>query len=317
MPFRYAAPIHSFSVNRGAWVLEAEKGKILPVSPGLGVTVRHVAGEGPPLASYDFQARLVTVTGKLPEVKTRIGIFAQPNPTAFAVSILGRESSRQTPPLPARAPDWVIEGPEVRSLVAECLQPSDNIYAEHLLLMGAKARNPDLRTFVQARSELARFAESQWGLTLEDLRAVDGSGLSRHNLVTANGLARILRSVLDKPYQDDFLQAMPSPGRGTLSSRLPGVPVLAKTGTLNSVTSLSGYIRPSEADGLIFSVMMNNGVRPASQLREIQDEIVRILAQFSTSGTPSYGRRNSRETELVQVNLSNPGDSALGVYWLY
>ena len=86
---------------------------------------------------------------------------------------------------------------------------------------------------------------------------VDGSGLSRHNLLSTSLLSGIIHSVVAKG-DNNFLECLPSPGKGTLISRLERYKdehILAKTGSLGGVACLSGYIKSRE---LSFSIIVNN-----------------------------------------------------------
>ena len=86
---------------------------------------------------------------------------------------------------------------------------------------------------------------------------VDGSGLSRHDLFPTSLLSGIIHSVVERG-DGDFLECLPSPGKGTLRGRLEsykGEHILAKTGSLSAVASLSGYIK---SRGVSFSVIVNN-----------------------------------------------------------
>ena len=96
--------------------------------------------------------------------------------------------------------------------------------------------------FLDAAGAMGEFYEKTVGLEPGLIRPMDGSGLSRHNLVTTKGLARILRHIYRTELKDIFLEALPAPGEGTLRNRLAGIPVFAKTGTLSSASALSGYV---------------------------------------------------------------------------
>ena len=114
----------------------------------------------------------------------------------------------------------------------------------------------------------------------------DGSGVSRYNLVTAGQIVRLLeymrsRSDLFPAYRD----ALPIAGvDGTLENRLRGTPAegraRAKTGTLNGVTTLSGYVDSAEGEPLAFSVLVEFYVGSSAPRRAVQDSIVAALARF-------------------------------------
>ena len=76
-------------------------------------------------------------------------------------------------------------------------------------------------------------------------------------------------------------RSLPAGGEGTLSSRLEGVPVRAKTGTLfiRPASTLSGFVRTQAGTLVAFSVLTHD--LPESTALAIEDEIVRTLAAAS------------------------------------
>ena len=72
---------------------------------------------------------------------------------------------------------------------------------------------------------------------------------------------------------------------GTLANRMNNYPVAgnlrAKTGTLNGVSCLSGYVQTRDGEMLAFAMMMQNFISSASDYRQAQDRIGTLLAGFS------------------------------------
>ncbi len=93
---------------------------------------------------------------------------------------------------------------------------------------------------------------------------IDGSGLSHDNRTTAELQTALLRYA----YRNDevypmLYESLPIAGvDGTLDSRMKNSPayanVHAKTGTLNGVSTLSGYVTASNGHKLCFSILVNN-----------------------------------------------------------
>ena len=74
-----------------------------------------------------------------------------------------------------------------------CLPPSDNNIAEHLFLLGAKAQGAfTTDPYPTARERMTAFMTGTVGVKKDDFRIYDGSGMSRHNLVTVRGIAQLL-----------------------------------------------------------------------------------------------------------------------------
>jgi len=110
----------------------------------------------------------------------------------------------------------------------------------------------------------------------------DGSGLAAGNLVTPRAFVQLLGYMRRHPQRGPFFAALPRPGQpGTLLKRFVGTPfesrVLAKTGSIDRVNSLSGYIEQPNGRTITFSVQANARAVPYSQmLAQIDSVIVEI-----------------------------------------
>jgi D-alanyl-D-alanine carboxypeptidase/D-alanyl-D-alanine-endopeptidase (penicillin-binding protein 4) len=114
----------------------------------------------------------------------------------------------------------------------------------------------------------------------------DGSGLSRYNYVTDETVVRILQNFQQRPANAAaFSATLPVAGRdGTLAGRMIGTPaeakVRAKTGTTDNVRAVSGYVEDADGELLVFSIIANNFVVPASQITAAADRALIRLATF-------------------------------------
>jgi D-alanyl-D-alanine carboxypeptidase/D-alanyl-D-alanine-endopeptidase (penicillin-binding protein 4) len=82
-----------------------------------------------------------------------------------------------------------------------------------------------------------------------------------------------------------YLDALPVAGvDGTLETRMRGTSAegraRAKTGTLNGVTSLSGYVDAADGERLAFSMMIEFYTGSSAPRRAVQDSVVAALARF-------------------------------------
>lgn len=110
----------------------------------------------------------------------------------------------------------------------------------------------------------------------EKLRVVDGSGLSRYNLISCRQLVHLLGAV-------DLRGVLPAPGEGTLRRRfLDGWArgnLVAKTGTMSNVSALTGYLFPGSDKECRFAIMINGHLEATSKRKAIEDELVERWAQ--------------------------------------
>ena len=170
--------------------------------------------------------------------------------------------------------------PPLREVVALINKPSDNLITEITLkTLGKEVRGEG--TTAAGVQVLREFLQSA-GLEMGAVHIVDGSGLSRINGVSAENFVRLLEYMHRSPHAEVFRESLPVYGvDGTLRNRLRGTPVqgngYAKTGSLNRVSSLSGYLRTKSGRWLAFSIIMNAYNAPASDARALQDKLVQIL----------------------------------------
>lgn len=119
------------------------------------------------------------------------------------------------------------------------------------------------------------------GADAKNLHLVDGSGLSAANRATSSALAELLaRTANDPTLGPPLRQALAIAGvNGTLRDRPSGSGrVLAKTGTLDGVSSLSGYATTQSGARFAFSILMNGHLLSAWQAHAAQDRIAALLA---------------------------------------
>ncbi len=148
-----------------------------------------------------------------------------------------------------------------------------------------RASKPDAETPPPSIESLADGLVTKAGADPRAVRLVDGSGLSRLNLVTAQSVVQVLRYAYGQPYRDVLIRALPVAGNdGTLRRRMQGTRAAgnmrAKTGTLNAVSGLSGYVTAPNGEPLVFSILMNNFLTGPQQARAAQDRIGVLLSEL-------------------------------------
>ena len=151
----------------------------------------------------------------------------------------------------------------------------NNLYAEHLL----RALTPEgsaAAGVARVRALLSRAGAER----VSDLSLMDGSGLSRKDLITPSAMVALLRYMRTQPSAAVFMASLPTGGGAgsTLRNRLGGVPVRAKTGSIAYARCLSGYVTGPDGRLLAFSVMANNYTAQGSRITGAMDGIVRALA---------------------------------------
>ncbi|WP_315335570.1 D-alanyl-D-alanine carboxypeptidase/D-alanyl-D-alanine-endopeptidase [Pseudomonas grimontii] len=176
----------------------------------------------------------------------------------------------------------------LQALITPLLKLSNNNMSEALLkAMGRKTANAG--TAAAGVAAVAAFMQRQ-GLDPATLSQVDGSGLSRRNLVSAQNLTDLLLVTAKQPWFDAWYNALPIAGNadrmtgGSLRYRLRGTAaennLHAKTGSMAGVSSLSGYITDAQGRRLVFSMISNNYVSDAAPVRALENRLALALAQW-------------------------------------
>lgn len=179
-------------------------------------------------------------------------------------------------------PLFTHRSPPLRDVLPAFLKPSQNQIGEILL----KSMGRELRAAGTADAGLAVVdsAMRAWGMPAGALRAADGSGLSRYNLVAPELLVALLEREARGPNAAVFRDALPVAGQdGTLAVRMQGTPLAgnlrAKTGTLGGVRSLSGYLTTASGERLVFSILSNSHTRAARDVDRVAEAaLLRIFA---------------------------------------
>lgn len=281
MPNKYAAPVTAFTVDRGSVELWADSKTITWRPPAPDLRIKREAGQVLKV-TYDPIRGIATVTGPLPATSTRLDTLALPNPDRSACLIFGREFA-YTERVPTQKPDLVKAGPKLADITKECLVKSDNQIAEHLLLLAAERVGPlGKEPYKLASARLKAFLTDSCGLNGGDFRPDDGSGLSRHNLVTTRGLSQLLVWAMQQAWAPVWQGLLASPAQGTLKSRLPGSSFRGKTGTLDAVVALSGYVTTKGGETLVLSVIVNNSIVGDAATRKVVDQFAAAVEQLGT-----------------------------------
>ncbi|MET8159892.1 D-alanyl-D-alanine carboxypeptidase/D-alanyl-D-alanine-endopeptidase [Sphaerisporangium sp. NPDC005289] len=207
------------------------------------------------------------------------------------------------------------ESMPLSQLLVPFLKLSNNMHAEILTkAMGRKVSGKG--TWDAGLAVTTAFAKAN---RVKNVRLRDGSGLSRLDGVTPGELTDYLIALRAKPWFTTWYDALPIAGNadrftgGTLRSRMAGTAaannVHAKTGSLTSVSGLSGYVTSADGEPLVFSIITNNYLtgnpKPA-----VEDAIAVRLAQFKRD-TPV-----DTPAQLRTATPASPDDPARECSWL-
>lgn len=211
-----------------------------------------------------------------------VGVFRHLLETA-GVSVENDEICRTKTPANLE-PLVVHSSPKMARLVAEVNLHSNNMMAETLLkLVAAKVGGTPAR-WSAGQDAVAKLLE-QAGLQHGSFQYLNGSGLYEADFASAVDMARFLRWVHGQPFGKEFVDSLPIAGKsGTLRGRMGGTPaglhVMAKTGTLDGVSTLSGYVQAQSGRWYTFAFLFNGTKVAHGVPRGLQDRLCAILAEF-------------------------------------
>jgi len=124
------------------------------------------------------------------------------------------------------------------------------------------------------------------GIAPDSILQSDGSGLSRHNLVTPSAIVQLyIYMAKQSKFSQAWRDSLTIGGvDGTLANRFKGTAaqnnMRGKTGTIDQVSALSGYVTTAAGEPLVVSFIVN-GVPTGRDRTSMMDDIVVALARFN------------------------------------
>ena len=138
---------------------------------------------------------------------------------------------------------------------------SNNLMARHLLLTLGKERYGDPATLEKGAATMAEWGRER-GFDLTGVDIDNGSGLSRSTHISVLQMAKILIAAGHSRFAPEYLASFPLAGMdGTLRSRMKSSPagaVRLKTGHLDSVSGVAGYVTASSGKTYVLVSLVNN-----------------------------------------------------------
>lgn len=187
---------------------------------------------------------------------------------------------------PAGAKEVAEVSHSMYNVLAQMNKESDNHSAITVFKVAGAAFDSPPGSLDKGESAVINFLTAM-GNDRNTFEILEGSGLTRFNTVNSDLYIRLLKYMYDdlKTF-DYFYGSLAIAGKdGTLRNRMIGTEaesnVHAKTGTLNSVSALSGYAVSRDNELLLFYIVMNGFGSGRELPRSIQDQICEQLCMFS------------------------------------
>jgi D-alanyl-D-alanine carboxypeptidase/D-alanyl-D-alanine-endopeptidase (penicillin-binding protein 4) len=159
---------------------------------------------------------------------------------------------------------------------------SQNLHAELMLRLLGRERGT--AGTIDGGLEVLNGFLAKADIKPEEYFLLDGSGMSRQNLVTPRATVKLLKYATTQPWGDFYRDSLPVGGvDGTLANRFRGTPaeghVHGKTGSLGHVNALAGYLDTMQGDRVAFAIFANNHNLQGHKATETIDDIVQAIVQ--------------------------------------
>lgn len=306
LPFYFGAPISGLTVNGNAVALRigpgGGEGEPVEAVWAIGddlLRVRNEAVTSPP-GSENLLSVLrwpgsdeVRLTGTLPADTAARNYFLSVQDPALAagerlarllaargIAIEGGVKLRaRTDDLPSEEIARLAPPPLLQSLIV-ISEDSDNLAAELLLRHLARATGGE---GAEDGLDAVNAMLDQAGVGRNEVELFDGSGLSPYNRVTPAGVVRFLTWTAGQSWGEQFRATLPVGGQtGSLARRFRGTPlegrIFAKTGSVQGVNALSGFLVAASGETLVFSVIANDRPVDADPVVPLIDRTLLAIA---------------------------------------
>lgn len=217
-------------------------------------------------AAYDFEYFLL---------KDSIGISKNAT-TVRRIDLLGDTVTKN------RVDFYTHKSPSLSRIAYWTNHVSVNLFAEHLLNQVGKRRAGDGSNYSGANS-----VQSFWKRKIgSGMYVADGSGLSRHNAVSAYHLTEILQYMRKSKYSKSFYSSLPIAGKsGTMRKIGKGTAaannIRAKSGTMTRVKSYAGYCTTKSGKKVAFAMIINNYNCYTSTVTKKLEKLMVSIANFN------------------------------------
>ena len=236
------------------------------------------------------------ITGSIPKnASASKSWMAVENPTGYTLDIFKRSLAKSGITVTGKSvngklkPDAIMlaadQSPPLKEIMKPYLKLSNNTISE--VLVKETGRVAGKEGSWEEGLSVMKDNYASLGVKESDILMRDGSGVSHVSLITPNTLSNLLYQAQSKPWYTTYYDSLPVAGisdravGGTLRNRMRGTPaegkVIAKTGSISTVSSLSGYVKGDTGNKYTFSIILNNAI-DEDGLKDIEDEIAIILA---------------------------------------
>ncbi len=163
----------------------------------------------------------------------------------------------------------------IEKAVKEILINSNNFIAETVFKLAGANYAKNTGSLANSQNMINAYFK-KLNLNYDDIKIVDGSGVSKNNIMTTD----FMSSFLAKNEVQQLLEAnLPAAGEGTLTNRMLYFKdnLKAKTGTLTNVSSIAGYITSRNGKKYAFAIMIHDSKTKPNEKKSLEEYILRDI----------------------------------------
>lgn len=184
------------------------------------------------------------------------------------------------PAEPAAGVVVAVHETPLATVLGRANKDSMNLYAEALCKRLGRDASGEAGSWTNGTAAIADFLR-QVGVPDNQFHLDDGCGLSKENVISSRAIARVLAHEYHGKNRDQYLVSLSIAGvDGTLEDRFKGSDlrgrVVGKSGFVNTVRTLSGYLKAKDGRHYAFSILMNK-VPDNPAVKILQERIVKAV----------------------------------------
>jgi len=189
------------------------------------------------------------------------------------------EASKKNPGKPL----LIHKSPPLTEIIRLTNKDSNNFMSRQIFLTLGKHQNNKVANLQESRLIVSSILE-KYGIDFQDQFIDNGSGLSRKNLIRAETLSQLLMKIYEHPLRAEFISSLPISGiDGTIKKRFKKFPLKErmhlKTGTINGVKGLAGYVKGLSGKEYIVVFMHNDFSEFTYKTKPFQDALLTWVVQ--------------------------------------
>ncbi|MCU7874308.1 MAG: D-alanyl-D-alanine carboxypeptidase/D-alanyl-D-alanine-endopeptidase [Candidatus Thiodiazotropha sp. (ex Lucinoma borealis)] len=187
---------------------------------------------------------------------------------------------------------------------------SNNLMSRMLLLTVSAETQGAPATITQSQDLIADWLSS-WRLSSERVRVSNGAGLARDAQISAEIIGQLLQTAFQSPIMPEFMASLPIVGiDGTMRKRLHKTALAGrahiKTGSLNDVSSMAGYVQDRHDQRWVVTLIINHPGLRAWQGKQIQDAVLRWVYKGVERNLEGTGLITQASASACKDQLQTP-----------